>query len=68
VILFIVTLVLGLTGYLLPWDLNALLASRVAINISGNAPILGPAVQQFLQDGAGITTLTINRFSASTCG
>ena len=39
-----VTLVLGLTGYLLPWDLNALLASRVAINISGNAPILGPAV------------------------
>ncbi len=62
VILFIVTLVLGLTGYLLPWDLNALLASRVAINISGNAPVLGPAVQQFLQDGPGITTLTISRF------
>ncbi|HEX3467593.1 MAG TPA: cytochrome b N-terminal domain-containing protein [Candidatus Elarobacter sp.] len=62
VILLIVTLVLGLTGYLLPWDLNALLASRVAINISGNAPILGPLVQQFLQDGNGITTLTINRF------
>ena len=62
VILFIVTLVLGLTGYLLPWDLNALLASRVAINVAGNAPILGPAVQQFLQDGTGITTLTINRF------
>ena len=62
VILFIVTLVLGLTGYLLPWDLNALLASRVAINISGNAPIAGQLVQQFLQDGNGITTLTINRF------
>jgi ubiquinol-cytochrome c reductase cytochrome b subunit len=62
VTLFIVTLVLGLTGYLLPWDLNALLASRVAINISGNAPVLGPLVQQFLQDGNGITTLTINRF------
>jgi ubiquinol-cytochrome c reductase cytochrome b subunit len=62
VILFIVTLVLGLTGYLLPWDLNALLASRVAINISGNAPIAGALVQQFLQDGNGITTLTINRF------
>jgi len=62
VILFIITLVLGLTGYLLPWDLNALLASRVAINISGNAPILGPAVLNFLQDGNGIGTLTINRF------
>ncbi len=62
VLLFIITLVLGLTGYLLPWDLNALLASRVAINISGNAPILGPAVLNFLQDGNGIGTLTINRF------
>jgi ubiquinol-cytochrome c reductase cytochrome b subunit len=62
VILFIVTLVLGLTGYLLPWDLNALLASRVAINVAANAPILGPAVLHLLQDGNGISTLTINRF------
>ena len=62
VLLFIMTLVLGLTGYLLPWDLNALLASRVAINISGNAPVLGSAVLQFLQDGNGIGTLTISRF------
>lgn len=62
VMLFLVTLVLGLTGYLLPWDLNALLASKVAIDIAGNAPILGPAVLQFLQDGTSIGTLTINRF------
>jgi ubiquinol-cytochrome c reductase cytochrome b subunit len=62
VILFIITLVLGLTGYLLPWDLNALLASKVAIDISGNAPVLGQYVQQFLQDGNSIGTLTINRF------
>ena len=62
VLLFIVTLVLGLTGYLLPWDLNALLASTVAINIAGYAPILGPAVLNFLQGGNGIGTLTINRF------
>ncbi len=62
VLLFIITLVLGLTGYLLPWDLNALLASRVAINVAGNAPILGHAIEAFLQDGNSITTLTINRF------
>jgi ubiquinol-cytochrome c reductase cytochrome b subunit len=62
VILFIVTLVLGLTGYLLPWDLNALLASKVAIDIAGNAPILGKYVLEFLQDGTSINTLTINRF------
>jgi len=62
VLLFIVTLVLGLTGYLLPWDMNAYFASQVAINISGTAPILGPFVQRFLQDGPVMGTLTINRF------
>jgi ubiquinol-cytochrome c reductase cytochrome b subunit len=62
VILFIATLVLGLTGYLLPWDLNALLASKVAIQIAGSAPIAGNAVLLFLQDGNAIGTLTINRF------
>jgi len=62
VLLFIVTLVLGLTGYLLPWDMNAYFASQVAINISGTAPILGPFIQRFLQDGPVMGTLTINRF------
>jgi ubiquinol-cytochrome c reductase cytochrome b subunit len=62
VLLFIVTLVLGLTGYLLPWDLNALLASKVAIDIAGNAPIVGKYILEFLQDGTSINTLTINRF------
>jgi len=62
VILFILTLVLGLTGYLLPWDLNALLASKVAISIAGSVPFVGGATLNFLQDGASIGTLTINRF------
>ncbi len=62
VLLFIVTLVLGLTGYLLPWDLNAYFASQVAINITGTVPIIGPATQYFLQDGPTMGTLTLNRF------
>ncbi len=62
VILFILTLVLGLTGYLLPWDLNALLASKVAISIAGSVPFLGGITLNLLQDGANIGTLTINRF------
>jgi len=62
VIMFICTLVLGLTGYLLPWDLNAYFASQVSINIAGSAPVAGPFVQQFLQDGPTMGTLTINRF------
>jgi len=62
VIMFVCTLVLGLTGYLLPWDLNAYFASQVSINITGSAPIAGPFLAQFLQDGPTMGTLTINRF------
>ncbi len=40
VLLLIVTLVLGLTGYLLPWDMNAYFASSVAINIASSVPIV----------------------------
>jgi ubiquinol-cytochrome c reductase cytochrome b subunit len=62
VLLLLVTLVLGLTGYLLPWDMNAYFASQVAINLTLTVPILGAAIQQFTQDGTTMGTLTINRF------
>jgi ubiquinol-cytochrome c reductase cytochrome b subunit len=62
VILFLLTLVLGLTGYLLPWDLNAYSASAVSIKIAGDIPIVGQAQAYFLQDGTQMGTLTINRF------
>jgi ubiquinol-cytochrome c reductase cytochrome b subunit len=62
VVLFLLTMVLGLTGYLLPWDLNAYFASAVAINIAASVPIVGPIIYQFLCDGNTIGTLTINRF------
>ncbi|MFY9779030.1 MAG: cytochrome b N-terminal domain-containing protein [Candidatus Baltobacteraceae bacterium] len=62
VLMLIFTLVLGLTGYLLPWDMNAYFASQVAINIASSVPLIGNATQQFLSGGAGIGTLTINRF------
>ncbi|MBC5800140.1 MAG: cytochrome b N-terminal domain-containing protein [Candidatus Eremiobacteraeota bacterium] len=62
VLLLVVTLVLGLTGYLLPWDMNAYFASQVAINIASSVPIVGTVTQQFLSGGPGMGTLTINRF------
>ena len=42
--------------------MNAYFASQVAINIASSAPILGSAMQQLLSGGAGMGTLTINRF------
>ncbi|MBD5635007.1 MAG: cytochrome b N-terminal domain-containing protein [Candidatus Eremiobacteraeota bacterium] len=62
VLLLVITLVLGLTGYLLPWDMNAYFASQVAINIASSVPVVGNVTQQFLSGGPGIGTLTINRF------
>jgi ubiquinol-cytochrome c reductase cytochrome b subunit len=62
VLLLLVTLVLGLTGYLLPWDMDAYFASQVSLNITGLAPIAGPLVQSIAQGGGTMGTATINRF------
>ncbi len=62
VLLLLVTLVLGLTGYLLPWDMDAYFASQVSLNITGLAPIAGPFIQHIAQGGGGMGTATINRF------
>ena len=62
IVLFLLTLVLGLTGYLLPWDLNAYFASQVALNITGAAPIAGQFLQEWLQGGPTMGTLTLNKF------
>ncbi|MGB8520388.1 MAG: cytochrome b N-terminal domain-containing protein [Candidatus Tumulicola sp.] len=62
VLLLLVTLVLGLTGYLLPWDMDAYFASQVSLNITGLAPIAGPLVQNIAQGGGTMGTATINRF------
>src|SRR6202021_432647 len=62
VLLLLVTLVLGLTGYLLPWDMDAYFASQVSLNITGLPPIAGPILQNIAQGGGTMETATINRF------
>ncbi|MBV8280816.1 MAG: cytochrome b N-terminal domain-containing protein [Candidatus Eremiobacteraeota bacterium] len=62
VTLFFFTLSMGLTGYLLPWDLNAYFATQVAINIAASVPIIGQQTAYFLNDGATLGTLTVGRF------
>jgi ubiquinol-cytochrome c reductase cytochrome b subunit len=61
VILLLVTLVLGLTGYLLPWDMDAYFASQVSLNIAGLPPG-GAILQTIAQGGTVMGTNTINRF------
>ncbi len=54
-------LLMGFTGYLLPWDQTSYWATVVGINLNGTGPIIGPFLAQFLRGGdeIGLNTLTI---------
>ena len=61
VVLLLLVLGFGLTGYLLPWDNRAYWATVVTIQIAGLAPVVGGYVMRFLgsPDGAvGIATFS----------
>jgi len=55
-------LLMGFTGYLLPWDQTSYWATVVGINLNATAPILGPFLAQFLQGGAAINPDTLSLF------
>jgi ubiquinol-cytochrome c reductase cytochrome b subunit len=54
----------ALTGYLLPWDQKGYWATRVATNIVGTVPVLGPWLQTLLVGGAEYGHMTLTRFYA----
>jgi menaquinol-cytochrome c reductase cytochrome b subunit len=64
VVLLILTLVMGLTGYLLPFDQRSFWATIVANNITATGPIAGPYLADFLRAGAEFEATTIARFYA----
>src|ERR687896_2272033 len=64
VVLLILTLVMGLTGYLLPFDQRSFWATVVASNITGAGPVLGPYLADFLRAGPEFGDTTIARFYA----
>lgn len=62
VALLFATLGFALTGALLPWDANGYWATRVATNLVGAVPLVGPPTQRLLQGGSSFGTLTLTRF------
>jgi menaquinol-cytochrome c reductase cytochrome b subunit len=64
VVLLILTLTMGLTGYLLPFDQRSFWATVVASNITGAGPFLGPYLADFLRAGPEFGGTTIARFYA----
>jgi quinol---cytochrome c reductase cytochrome b subunit, bacillus type len=64
VVLLVLTLAMGLTGYLLPFDQRSFWATVVAVNINASGPVIGPYLADFLRAGAEFEATTISRFYA----
>jgi quinol---cytochrome c reductase cytochrome b subunit, bacillus type len=61
-VLLILTFVMALTGYLLPFDQRSYWATIVAANITASGPLVGPYLGDFLRGGAEFGATTLSRF------
>jgi cytochrome b6 len=62
VLLLVLTLVFGFTGYLLPWDQRAFWATTVGSEIAGAIPAIGNLALVLLRVGWNVTGETLSRF------
>ena len=62
VLLLFLTLGMGFTGYLLPWNQRAYWATTVGTEIPGTVPIIGPWITSFLRGGPDLSAVTLTRF------
>jgi ubiquinol-cytochrome c reductase cytochrome b subunit len=60
--LMFLTLGFSLSGYLLPWDQKGYWATKVATNIMGGAPLIGPVLQKIVVGGVDYGNQTVTRF------
>ena len=67
-VLMQIVLGLSLTGYLLPWDQKGYWATRVATNLLGLVPMVGPQLQKLVVGGAEYGHHTLTRFFALHAG
>jgi hypothetical protein len=64
----LLTLGLGLTGYLLPWDQKGYGATKVATALMGLVPGVGPSLQKLVVGGTEYGNHTLTRFFALHAG
>ena len=62
VVLFLLTLGMGFTGYLLPWNQRAYWATTVGTEIPGTAPFIGEFITRILRGGSDLSAVTLARF------
>jgi len=64
VVLLMVTLAYGLTGYLLPWDNRAYWGTVVTTQLAAKAPLLGPYLLRLMGSDGTVGVVTFTRFYA----
>lgn len=62
VLLLLVVIVFGFTGYLLPWDQKAYWATTVGTRIAGTPPFVGDYMLRIMRGGAELSAVTLARF------
>ncbi len=60
--LFLLTLGMGFTGYLLPWSQQSYWATTVGTQIAGTVPFIGDLILKALRGGSDLSALTLERF------
>jgi cytochrome b6 len=61
VLLLLLTLGFGFTGYLLPWNEVSFFATRVGTDIATGVPIVGDSLVRFMRGGDDVTGATLTR-------
>ena len=61
VLLLLLTLAFGFTGYLLPWNEVSFFATRVGTDIAATIPGIGHFIVRFLRGGDDVTGATLTR-------
>ncbi len=62
VVLLLVTIGFGFTGYLLPWDQKAYWATTVGTRIAGTPPFIGDFILRVVRGGDELSAVTLARF------
>lgn len=62
VILLLITIGFGFTGYLLPWDQKAFWATTVGTRIAGTPPAIGDTILRIVRGGEELSAVTLARF------
>jgi len=62
IVLLILTLAFGFSGYLLPWNQVSYWATTVVTDATGALPLIGEYLKYFIRGGPEVSQMTLSRF------